>query len=93
MLTKADLVLDGEQSGWLDILEGRKHHLSLGYFITKQPGPKDQLSHAEARTAERDFFANDETWSKCPSSIQGRMGTKQLGVSLSLLLSRLIDRT
>lgn len=93
VLTKADTVLDGEEPEWLNILEGRKHEIALGYFITKQPGPKDQLSHADARKAERNFFANHPTWSACSSVVQGKMGTEQLGVRLSSLLSNLIDRT
>ncbi|KAF8340724.1 P-loop containing nucleoside triphosphate hydrolase protein [Cantharellus anzutake] len=93
VLTKPDTLQDGEEKGWVDVLEGRKHPLKLGYYITKQPAPKDlleKITHAEARAKERDFFRDHPTWSRLPKS---RMGTEMLGVSLSKLLSQLIDRT
>ena len=96
MLTKPDTLQEGEEKGWLDIIEGRKHPLTLGYFVTKQPAPKDvedKISHRDARKAEHDFFDNHPVWSKCTDRIRSRMGTTCLGTTLSKLLSQLIDRT
>jgi hypothetical protein len=95
VLTKPDTLQEGEEKGWLDIVEGRKHPLAHGYFITKQPAPKDvedKVSHRDARKTERDFFDNHPVWSKC-AGIRNRMGTSHLGTTLSKLLSQLIDRT
>ena len=95
VLTKPDTLQDGEEKGWIDVLEGRKHPLKLGYYITKQPAPKDLsdgVTHADARAKERDFFRDHPTWSKCRSS-KSRMGTEKLGASLSKLLSQLINST
>lgn len=96
MLTKPDTLQEGEERGWLDIVEGRKHPLALGYFVTKQPAPKDvhdKISHQDARKSERDFFYNHPMWSTCSGAIRARMGTARLGMTLSKLLSHLIDRT
>lgn len=96
MLTKPDTLQEGEEKGWLDIIEGRKHQLSLGYFITKQPAPKDveeKITHQAAREAELRFFNSHVLWATCSSNVRSRMGTVQLGRTLSKLLSRLIDQT
>ena len=95
VLTKPDALQEGEEKGWLDIIEGRRHPLTLGYFVTKQPAPKDvedKISHQDARKAERDFFDNHSVWSKCTDEIRSRMGTACLGMTLSRLLSVLIGR-
>jgi hypothetical protein len=96
VLTKPDTLQEGEEKSWLDIVEGRKHPLALGYFITKQPAPKDvedKISHQNARKAERDFFNDHPVWSNCAVGMRARMGTACLGLRLSKLLSQLIDRT
>ncbi|KAF8310309.1 P-loop containing nucleoside triphosphate hydrolase protein [Clavulina sp. PMI_390] len=96
VLTKSDLVQEGEERGWLDILEGRVHRLHHGYFITKQPAPKDveeKITHAAARAAERRYFAEHPLWADRSAEVRSRMGTVQLGQTLSKLLSQLINRT
>ena len=92
VLTKPDTLQEGEEKGWLDIIEGRKHPLTLGYFVTKQPAPMEKISHQDARKVERDFFDNHSVWSKCTDEIRSRMGTACLGMTLSKLLSLLIGR-
>jgi hypothetical protein len=95
-LTKPDTLQEGEEKGWLDIVEGRKHPLALGYYITKQPAPKDieeKISHDDARRAERNFFDHHAVWSNRAKGIRNRMGTARLGLSLSKLLSQFIDHT
>lgn len=96
MLTKPDTLQEGEEKGWLDIIEGRKHFLKLGYFLTKQPAPKDvedKISHQAARNAELRFFNDHSLWSTCSVDVRNRMGTSRLGKTLSKLLSQLIDQT
>lgn len=95
-MTKPDLLQEGEEKGWIDILEGRAHPLHHGYFITKQPAPKDvqeKITHEAAREAERNYFNHHPLWSTMSAETCNRMGTVQLGKTLSKLLSRLIDKT
>ncbi|KAF9516697.1 hypothetical protein BS47DRAFT_1371660 [Hydnum rufescens UP504] len=94
VLTKPDTLQAGEEKIWKEILEGRRHRLAHGYYITKQPSPMElqaNVQHKEARRIESDFFKHHETWSRCDSSTKSRMGTAKLGQSLSKLLSERID--
>ncbi|EKM56235.1 uncharacterized protein PHACADRAFT_207519 [Phanerochaete carnosa HHB-10118-sp] len=94
VLTKADLIQDGEEDGWLTILEGSSHSLRHGYFITKHPSPKElegEISHAEARRREARFFETTYPWNK-RSDLQSRMGTPNLTKELSNLLGTLINQ-
>ncbi|KAF8311941.1 hypothetical protein DL93DRAFT_2060395, partial [Clavulina sp. PMI_390] len=96
VLTKPDTLQEGEERSWLEVIEGHKHKLALGYYITKQPAQKEvdaKITHQAARAAERFFFENHAPWSTCSANIRSRMGTLQLGRTLSRLLSRLIDET
>lgn len=95
MLTKPDTLQPREEPPWLDVIEGRKHQLALGYFMTKQPGQVDvdnKISYQAARQAEDDFFDNHEPWASCSEEVRQRMGTVKLGEALSKYLSELIDK-
>ena len=90
---KTDAVLPGEEPAWLQVLEGERHQLKHGYYVTKQPGPDDlskKLSFHEARERERAFFAEVDPWKSTSSRIQSRAGIPNLTKELSKLLSRLI---
>ncbi|KAF9517330.1 hypothetical protein BS47DRAFT_1389871 [Hydnum rufescens UP504] len=96
VLTKPDTLQSGEENYWKDVLEGRRHPLVHGYYITKQPAPKEleeNITHGEARRRENNFFKSHKIWSTCDSSTRSRMGTINLGQSLSKLLSQVIDKT
>ncbi|KIP02343.1 hypothetical protein PHLGIDRAFT_298819 [Phlebiopsis gigantea 11061_1 CR5-6] len=93
VLTKPDLIQEGEEDTWLNILEGASHPLKHGYFITKHPSPKEldeQITHEEAREREAEFFDTRVPWSN-KSELRMRMGTPNLTRELSNLLGGLIN--
>lgn len=91
-LTKPDTVCSGEFQQWIDILRGKAHKLKHGYFVTKQPS-QDQLvrgiTHAEARRAEGEFFANNEPWATELKDMSDRFGT----VALTKFLAQKLGET
>ncbi|KAF9507704.1 hypothetical protein BS47DRAFT_1488702 [Hydnum rufescens UP504] len=96
VLTKPDTLQPGEEKGWLDVLEGGRYPLALGYYITKQRAPNElalKMSSVEARKREATFFAGTQPWNQCGLALKERMGTGSLTLNLSKLLSGLIDRT
>lgn len=96
VLTKPDTLQEGEHSHWIDVLSGRKHPLSHGYYVTKQAGPVDlqsKLTYEEGRKRELMFFSSVSPWSTQEARIRERMGVPNLTKQLSLLLSQLIEKT
>jgi len=96
ILTKADTIQLGEESTWIEVLEGKRHLLKKGYFVTKQPGPNDLLkknSFEESRRQEQEFFATTEPWKSSTEQIKYRTGIPKLTAELSRLLSLLIMQT
>ncbi|KAG9045356.1 hypothetical protein FS837_006454 [Tulasnella sp. UAMH 9824] len=94
VLTKPDTLQPGEEQMWLNVLEGRRHPLFHGYYMTKQPGTKElqeKLSWEEARAREKEYFETTTIWAN--SSATNRLGTPNLTRNLSRLLSGLIDQT
>ncbi|KAI0078419.1 hypothetical protein K474DRAFT_1744981 [Panus rudis PR-1116 ss-1] len=94
VLTKPDLIQYGEENAWVAILEGRRHFLKHGYFVTKQPSPKELeelITFPEARAREQYFFANESPW-KGLASLRDRMGTPNLTKELSRLLGAVINQ-
>ena len=95
-LTKPDTLQDGEHGPWMEILTGRRHPLTHGYFVTKQPGIQDlkeKLHHGAARERENTFFNTDKHWSGVSSEIRNRTGVPKLTTELSNLLGQLIATT
>ncbi|THG95428.1 hypothetical protein EW026_g6225 [Hermanssonia centrifuga] len=93
VLTKPDTIQHGEEQAWLRILEGKSHILHHGYFVTKQPSPKeleDKISYDVARQRETEFFENIHPWSG-RSDLRKRMGTANLTKELSKLLGNVIS--
>ncbi|KAL5536401.1 hypothetical protein ACEPAF_223 [Sanghuangporus sanghuang] len=96
VLTKPDTLLPGEHDAWLDILAGRKHPLTHGYYVTKLASAaelKSKITYDENRDREMKFFANESPWCDQVSSIVQRMGVPNLTAHLSVLLSQLIEKT
>ena len=65
----------------------------MGYFVTKQPSPKELeegVTFEEARRREHEFFAHEAPW-RDQSHLEPRMGTKNLTRALSNLLARVIN--
>ncbi|KAJ7590318.1 P-loop containing nucleoside triphosphate hydrolase protein [Mycena floridula] len=96
VLTKADTVLPGEHKAWMDVLQGARHSLHHGYYVTKQPDMMELKEHLEydvARKRERDFFNANAPWSTASSRLASRIGVQNLTAVLSKLLSGLILKT
>ncbi|KAH0559399.1 hypothetical protein GP486_004084 [Trichoglossum hirsutum] len=100
-LTKPDMVQPGEHLKWKRILEGYKHELQHGYFVTKQPSQsrlKDGIDHMTARKEELEFFDSQEPWKTELSNtkdrfgklLRERFGTLALQTYLSETLTKLI---
>ncbi|KAI9862337.1 MAG: hypothetical protein M1813_004813 [Trichoglossum hirsutum] len=101
-LTKPDMVQPGEHAKWRKILEGYKHELQHGYFVTKQPPQsrlKDGIDHMTARTEELEFFSSREPWKtelsntrdRFGNPLRERFGTLALQTYLSQTLTKLIQ--
>ncbi|GAA6003650.1 dynamin family protein [Rhodotorula paludigena] len=93
VLTKADTLQVGEHAGWIDLLEGRRHQLANGFFVTKQPAPDDlrkNLAFTEARAAEVEFFRTQAPWNTLSLASKSRLGTSNLTKFLSDRLGQYI---
>lgn len=93
VLTKPDTLQKGEHDFWLDLLENRRHHLTNGYFVTKEPAPEDlkkNLTYEQAHEAEKQFFANNEPWKSLKGGTERHLGTGYLTSFLSDRLGRYI---
>ncbi|KAG0664588.1 hypothetical protein C6P46_001184 [Rhodotorula mucilaginosa] len=81
VLTKADTVQRGEHASWLELVEGRRHQLAHGFFVTKQPGTEDlakNLTFQKARSAEAKFFDRVEPWNNLAPHVKRQLGTRHL---------------
>ena len=96
VLTKADAVEKGDESMWMDIIQGKKNKLKNGYYVTKQPGPNElakKPSFEESRRQEQEFFTMTEPWKSSDAQVKFRTGVPKLTTELSKLLSHLILQT
>jgi len=94
VLTKPDALQRGEEPAWVEVIRGRRHILTHGYFVTKQPDIHElteKLSWEEARKRERSFFDRNDVWTRAGAA--DRLGTANLTEKLSSLLSMLIKAT
>ena len=95
VLTKPDTLQSGEHQSWFDVLEGHRHPLTHGYFVTKHPAIKGKgrrLDNTVARLEEDEFFENNDHWKTASRVIQERTGVVRLTTKLSILLNQLIER-
>lgn len=79
---------------WLDVIEGRRHPLKLGYFCTRQPDEDERangLTQEGARQAESNFFNSTAPWSHHVKQYPERFGTRNLVSAISVQLARIID--
>ncbi|CAG8489032.1 10797_t:CDS:2 [Ambispora gerdemannii] len=93
VLTKPDTIEVGAENQWLKIMCGEAHKLELGYYIVRNPPPKELqrgITFEEARKAEKEFFAGSCTWHH--SHLQPRIGVEKLRGKLSELLIKAIER-
>ncbi|KAH9851169.1 P-loop containing nucleoside triphosphate hydrolase protein [Lenzites betulinus] len=97
VLTKPDTIPAGStkrRDMWLDVLEGREHVLTHGYYCTRQPDDDQRLAgvtQAAARTAEAEFFRGTPPWSS--STHPHRFGTQNLVKNISELLTKIIGES
>jgi len=94
VLTKPDTLQRGEHATWLSVLEGVRHPLKLGYFVTKQPSLQElgeELSFLTARERERSFFSETSPWKEL-TNMHARFGTQNLTQELSKLLGTVISK-
>lgn len=82
VLTKADLLPDGNHEQWLAIMSGDAHRTGLGYFITSRPQGKDleELKRWEERMFETDSV---EGWPTAFQKFTSRCGIERLKAFLS----------
>ncbi|KAI0087492.1 P-loop containing nucleoside triphosphate hydrolase protein [Irpex rosettiformis] len=97
VLTKPDTIPPGATKSrelWLEVIEGRRFPLKLGYFCTRQPDEDERAAHItqeDARAAESDFFENTAPWSR--STHRHRFGTQNLVANISAHLVKIIDES
>ncbi|BGP32501.1 hypothetical protein JCM10296v2_004282 [Rhodotorula toruloides] len=81
VLTKPNTLQTGEHSSWLDLLGNRRHLLTDGYFVTKQPAPED---------LKKNFFATNELCKSLEAGTRRHLGTGHLTSFLSDRIGRYI---
>ncbi|KAG8532722.1 uncharacterized protein KY384_002599 [Bacidia gigantensis] len=92
-ITKPDLLqLQESFEQWSQILEGRKFRLGFGYFVIKN-NPDTNISHAQARHEEEDFFDKNEPWAGSLQAYSKRFGTPALLTNLAQLLTFQIQKS
>ncbi|KAK7754496.1 hypothetical protein SLS62_003516 [Diatrype stigma] len=89
VITKADMLQEGNISQWLAVLQGKKQSVKHGYFLTSLP-PGEAIENAANR--EENFFRGGvSTWPNEFSEYEDQCGierlreyiTKQLGIAFS----------
>lgn len=90
-LTKPDRIEEGVFSNWKPVLEGKEQKLLHGYYVVKNPDPKQlgSMTHEEARAHEKHFFTK-KPWADLPPHITSRLGSPSLAGKLSTLLEQII---
>ena len=90
VLTKPDLVDKGAERGVVDLINGKKHKLKLGWFIVRNLSQEQLTSRATNRdTLELEFFRNTTPWNTLD---QENVGIKALKERLRGVLTAAIRR-
>ena len=92
ILTKIDMIEDGVEAEWINILANKKYPLKLGYVAVKNPNQKELmkgLSYKQSRELERKAF-NKEPWCSLSGNLKERFGASSLTSILSDTLGSLI---
>jgi Dynamin central region len=95
VLTKPDRIPTGEESNWLPFIRNEKETLEHNWFCVKQPSSNDlkqNLTWADARRREDEFFSMTSPWCELDSIYQKYLRTSNLVERLSSLLSDLISK-
>ncbi len=85
VLTKADLIDKGAEQAVVDLVDGRKHKLSLGWHMVRNPGQL-QISNpsTDRHSVENMFFTQVAPWNTLE---QDRVGVQALRVRLQEILA------
>jgi hypothetical protein len=81
VLTKPDQVEEGCHGQWLQVLQGQRYPLALGYYAVKNPNQAALMrgtSSAAARLQEDAFFESSAPWSRSPPDQRSRLGALSL---------------
>ncbi|KAH7920090.1 hypothetical protein BV22DRAFT_826286 [Leucogyrophana mollusca] len=95
VLTKPDMLGSGSTKArelWVDVIEGRRHRLTHGYYCTRQPDDAERaegITSTQARASEATFFRTTTPWSNFLQS--NRFGTTNLVNALSVQLVQMIN--
>ena len=90
VLTKPDLVDPGAESAIIEIIEGERHQLKLGWHLLRNPGQADLHDTSKTRNAiEEAFFENKSPWNTLDKD---KVGVKSLRNRLQDVLANLIRR-
>lgn len=89
VLTKPDLIDHGSEGAVMDLVEGRKHRLRLGWHLLRNPGQSD-LNEGRSREAiEENFFIKTSPWKDIEKS---KVGVDSLRNRLQAVLEDHIRR-
>jgi hypothetical protein len=90
VLTKPDLVDRGAEQAVMDMIEGKRHQLSLGWCLVRNPGQQESSDPATDRhLLERDFFMQTPPYN---SLEKDRVGVQALQARLREILAAHIRR-
>ncbi|KAF2201796.1 hypothetical protein GQ43DRAFT_370585 [Delitschia confertaspora ATCC 74209] len=90
VLTKPDLVDRGAEGPVMELVEGKRHQLSLGWCIVRNLGQKQLEDKSTNRdTKEMEFFRTEKPWSTLDSD---RVGIAALRTRLQEILASSIRR-
>ena len=90
VLTKPDLVDGGAEMPVIELIEGKRHKLSLGWCLVRNPGQKELNNPTNDRNAvERIFFQTKAPWN---SLDKDKVGVGALRIRLQEILATHIRR-
>ena len=90
VLTKPDLVDSGAEAPVMDLIEGKRHKLALGWCIVRNRGQKQlQDTTTNRTTIEMEFFRNITPWNRLDKE---RVGVSALRNRLQEILTNKIPR-
>jgi hypothetical protein len=85
VLTKPDLVDSGAEKPVIELVEGSRHKLELGWYILRNPGQKDiENSSTNRDSIEKCFFRDRIPWNTLDKD---RVGILALQIRLQVILA------
>jgi len=90
VLTKPDLVDKGAENSVVELIKGRRHQLTLGWYVVKNPGQSQVPNSVKERLALEDaFFKGEMPWNRLD---RDRLGVNSLRIRLQEILAKHIRR-